>query len=173
MKKILLPRIRISICLVAFLLVLFVSCDKSVPDGGVNTPPYYNLDVTLTPVAAKSGLGDHSGGFLKFRQDPDTARIITLDTWVFNLLPNHAYALQRAVDPISSPDCVSTSWLTLGKGLVPQAINTDAKGDGEADLFRDVTAVARGTQFRIHFQIIDLATNETVLVSDCTQYTVR
>jgi hypothetical protein len=173
MKKIRLPRIRISICLSAFLLVLFVACDKSVPDGSVNTAPYYNLDVTLSPLTAKSGLGDHSGGFLKFRQDPDTARIITLDTWVFNLLPNHAYALQRAVDPISAPDCVSTAWLTLGKGLVPQAINTDAKGDGEADLFRDVTSVARGTQFRIHFQIIDLATGEAVLESDCTQYTVR
>jgi hypothetical protein len=173
MKKILLLRVRISICLVASLVVLFVACDKSVPDGGVNTPPYYNLDVVLSPITAKSGLGDQPGGFLKFRQDPDTARIITLDTWVFHLQPNHAYALQRAVDPISSPDCVSTAWLTLGKGLVPQAINTDAKGDGEADLFRDVTSVARGTQFRIHFQIIDLATGATVLTSDCTQYTVR
>ncbi len=173
MKKILLSRIRTSLGLVAFLLVFFVACDKNMPDEGVNTAPFYNLDVTLLPVSAKSGFGDHAGGFLKFRQDPDTARIITLDVWVVDLQPNHAYALQRAVDPITSSDCVSTTWLTLGKGLVAQAIQTDAKGNGAADLFRDITGIARGSQFRIHFQIVDLATGETVLASDCFQYTVR
>lgn len=166
MKKILLP-------LLAFLPILFVACDKNMPDDGVNVAPYYNLDVTLLPVTAKTGFGEHAGGFLKFRQDPDTARIINLDTWVFNLLPNHAYALQRAVDPITSTDCVSTVWLTLGAGLVAQSIETDAHGNGEADLFRAVTSIARGSQFRIHFQIIDVATGETVLASDCFQYTVR
>ncbi len=166
MKRILLP---LFVCT----LIFFAACDKNMPDEGVNTAPYYNLDVTLLPVTAKSEFGEHAGGFLKFRQDPDTARIITLDTWVFNLLPNHAYALQRAVDPITTSSCVSTAWLTLGAGLVAQSIQTDARGNGEADLFRAVTAIARGTQFRIHFQIIDLATGETVLASDCFQYTVR
>ena len=129
--------------------------------------------MTLLPVTAKTEFGEHAAGFLKFRQDKDTARIITLDTWVFNLQPKHAYSLQRAVDPITSSSCVSTAWLTLGKGLVAQAIQTDAKGNGEADLFRDVTGAARGSQFRIHFQIIDASTGETVLASDCFQYTVR
>ena len=68
---------------------------------------------------------------------------------------------------------MSTAWLTLGLGLVPQAIVTDDKGNGHEDLFRNVSSVARGTQFRIHFQIIDAVTSETVLTSDCTQYTVR
>ena len=173
MKKILLPATMIRYSLFVFMFIFFVACDKDVPDEGVNTAPFYNLDVTLLPVTAKTNLGDHAGGFLKFRQDQDTARIITLDTWVFNLQPNHAYALQRAVDPITTSTCVSVTWLTLGKGLVAQSIQTDAKGNGEADLFRDITATARGTQFRIHFQIIDLATGETVLASDCFQYTVR
>jgi hypothetical protein len=156
-----------------FLLFSFVACDKNVPDGGVNVAPFYNLDVTLLPATTKTDLGEHAAGFLKFRQDPDTARIITLETWVFNLLPNHSYSLQRAVDPITSPDCTSTTWLTLGKGLVPQTINTDARGNGHEDLFRDLTGVTRGLQFRIHFQIVDATTLETVLTSDCTQFTVR
>ncbi len=158
--------------LVTCFLALFFSCDKSVPDDGVNVAPYYNLDVTFLPANTKMYHGGEAG-FLKFRQDPDTARIITLDTWVFNLEPDHAYQLQRAVDPITTTTCESTTWLTLGAGLVPETINTDAKGNGEADLFRDVTSVARGTQFRIHFQIVDAVSGEIVLTSDCYQYTVR
>jgi hypothetical protein len=170
-KPLLLIMSRISLFMI--LLFSFVACDKNALDDGVNTAPFFNLDVTLLPVTAKTDFGEHAAGFLKFRQDPDTARIITLDTWVFNLLPNHSYSLQRAVDPITSTDCTSTAWLTLGMGLVPQTINTDAKGNGHEDLFRNVTAAARGSQFRIHFQIIDATTLETVLTSDCTQYTVR
>jgi hypothetical protein len=173
MKKILFTPTTIRCSLFVFLIIFFAACDKNMPDECVNIAPYYNLDVTLLPASAKSGLGEHAGAFLKFRQDPDTARIITLDTWVFDLQPNHAYSLQRAVDPITTSTCVSTAWLTLGEGLVAQNIQTDARGNGEADLFRAVTSIARGTQFRIHFQIIDAATAETVLTSDCFQYTVR
>lgn len=160
------------ISLLMILLFSFVACNKNVPDDCVNKAPFYNLDVALLPATTKSDFSKHAG-FLKFRQDPDTARIISLDTWVFNLQPNHSYSLQRAVDPITSADCTSTAWLTLGLGLVPQTINTDAKGNGHEELFRDLTAVARGTQFRIHFQIIDASTGETVLASDCFQFTVR
>ena len=173
MKKQPLTLITTSISLFMILLFSFVACNKNVPDDGVNKAPFYNLDVVLLPGTAKTDFGEHAAGFLKFRQDPDTARIVSLDTWVFNLLPNHSYSLQRAVDPIASADCASIAWLTLGLGLVPQAINTDAKGNGHEDLFRDLTAAVRGTQFRIHFQIIDATTGETVLTSDCFQFTVR
>ena len=159
--------------LVLSFLIFFIACEKSAPDEGVNVSPYYNLDVTLSSAASKAAHGDRVAGFIKFRQDPDTARIITLDTWVFHLQPNHAYQLQRAVDPIATADCISTTWLTLGAGLVAQAIQTDAKGNGMASFFRNVTGTARGTQFRIHFQIIDAVSLETVLTSDCYQYTVR
>jgi hypothetical protein len=152
---------------------IFFACNKGVPDEGVNQPPYYNLDVPLLPVSPKSDMEDHAAGFLKFRQDEDTARIITLDTWIFHLQPNHSYMLQRAVDPFANGSCASTTWLTLGKGLVPQAIVTDDKGNGHETLFRDITAIARGTQFWIHFQIIDAATMAPVLASDCYQYSVR
>ncbi len=148
----------------------FTACEKSVP-GDDNSQPY-NIDVTLRPEVGKDKPGA-GFGFVKFRQDPDTARIITLDTWVFNLMPDHDYQLQRAVNPITDADCTSTAWLTLGKGLVPQMIHTDAKGNGHEDLFRDITAVARGAEFRIHFQIIDAVSLTTVLSSDCYQYTVR
>jgi len=137
--------------------------------GNINaeTPPF-NLEVIL------HGEG-HGFGLIKFRQDVDPAKIITLDTWVRNLEPDHEYQLQRAVDPINVVDgnCTSTSWLTLGKGLTPQSIITQANGTGNEQLWRDVTAVPTGSKFDIHFQIIDAATTAVVLTSDCYWYQVR
>jgi len=114
-------------------------------------------------------------GHLKFRQDPDPAQIITLDTKVHHLLPNHEYLLQRAVDAINVVDgeCTSTAWLTLGKGLVPQPILTDDEGKGSEELWRDVSSVPPGSTFDIHFRIIDATTLAVVLTSDCYQYAVR
>jgi hypothetical protein len=126
----------------------------------------YNLNVLLL---SKNGLG-----FLKFRQKPDTARIVNLNIWLFNLKPDHAYLLQRAVNLITDPtQCSSTAWLTLGLGLTPQAIHTDKWGFGYLPLYRDVSSVPRGTEFYIHFQVIDSLTSQTVLTSDCNTYTVR
>lgn len=157
---------------IMFFLLIFISCKKGISDDGVNLPPYYNLDVTLFSDIQKSYLGS-SSGFLKFRQNPDTARIVTLEIWVHGLEPNHAYILQRAVNPITDISCSSTAWLSLGLGTTPQSINTDARGNGHENLFRNLTAAARGTQFRIHFQVIDSTTLTPVLSSDCTQFTVR
>ena len=70
-------------------------------------------------------------------------------------------------------DCTSTAWLTLGKGLVSQAIHTDDLGNGTENLFRNVPASSEGITFRIHFQIIDAVSMATLLTSDCNQYTVR
>ncbi len=147
----------------------FVACDKSLPpdeDLGI-----YNINVDLLPANVKTGGLER--GFIEFRQDPDTNRIITLDTWLNNMKPNHDYLLQRAVNPITDADCTSTAWLTLGLGLVAQSIHTDGRGNGHETLFRDITSIARGTQFRIHFQIIDAVTLNTVLTSNCDEYTVR
>jgi hypothetical protein len=128
--------------------------------------PHFNLEVVLR------GEGN-SFGLVKFRQDVDPAKIITLETWVRDLAPNHAYLLQRAVDLVLDGDCTSTAWLTLGKGLTPQSIMTDANGEGRADLWRDITAIASGSTFDIHFRVIDAVTMAVVLTSDCYQYTVR
>ena len=155
--------------LMMFFITSFIACDKSLP--GDDDLGIYNINVNLLPVNPKNG--GFERGFVKFRQDPDTNRIITLDTWVLNLEPNHDYLLRRAVNPITDADCTSTAWLTLGKGLVAQPIHTDGKGNGHETLFRDITAIARGTEFRIHFQIVDAATLDPVLNSDCDQYTVR
>lgn len=132
--------------------------------------PCYNLDVILN-----GSVKEKQFGFIKFRQDPDTARIITLETSLKNLIPNHEYLLQRAVDAANIVDgsCSSTTWLTLGKGLTPQSILTNAHGDGSEALWRAVTAIARGTSFDIHFQVIDATNMAVVLTSDCYQYTVR
>ncbi len=150
--------------------IFYTGCSKSVPGDHFTSP--YDIDVSLFPVTEK-GLGAKGSGFIKFRQNPDTARIIDLNVFVTGLAPKHAYLLQRAVNPITDSACTSTAWLTLGKGLVTQAIHTDAKGEGHEDLWRDVTAIARGTGFRIHFQIVDSATLAPVLVSDCDMYQVR
>jgi hypothetical protein len=173
---------RVQILYLAFLVscisIFSVSCVKN-PSGEQNvctmghtdpTGPCYNLDVVLNGNAKQK-----QNGFIKFRQDPDTARIITLETGVVNLMPNHEYLLQRAVDAanVVDGDCTSTTWLTLGKGLVPQSILTDAHGNGNEELWRDITAIARGASFDIHFQVIDATSMEVVLTSDCYQYTVR
>jgi hypothetical protein len=135
------------------------SCSKDKVTG-----PQYDLDVFLQ--------GGKSQGYLKFRQDPDAAKIIDLDITVSHLAPNHEYQLQRAVDTADN-NCTSTAWLTLGKGLTPQTIKTDNAGNGEEDLWRDVTALATGATFDIHFQVVDAVTQAVVLTSDCYQYKIR
>ena len=128
----------------------------------------YNLEVVL------QGDGNQSG-HIHFRQDRDPAKIITLFTKLHNLLPDHEYQLQRAVDPANVVDgnCTSTAWLTLGLGLTPHAILTDDLGNGELEFWRDVSAVPSGAMFDIHFQVIDATSKSAVLTSDCYQYTVR
>ena len=135
---------------------------------GTANNPTFNLEVILR------GEGDRFG-HIKFRQDVDPSKIIVLDTWVRDLQPNHQYLLQRAVDAanVVDGDCTSTSWLTLGKGLVAQSITTDDNGSGSEELWRDVSAVASGTKFDIHFRIVDASTMAVVLNSDCYQYVVR
>jgi hypothetical protein len=158
------------------------------------TNPSFNLNVRLygygeTP--ENSGDRDHSinhndgedsdshngekSGFLKFRQDPDQAKIVTLDIRIRGLEPNHEYLLQRAVDAANVVDgnCTSTSWLTLGKGLTPQSILTNEEGDGSESLWRDISSVPSGTTFDIHFRVVDATTMDVLLNSDCYAYKVR
>jgi hypothetical protein len=135
-------------------------------DGSANANSNFNLEVNL------KGEGNRSG-HIHFRQDRDAAKIITLDIKVHHLEPNHGYLLQRAVDTNLDGNCTSTSWLTLGYGLTPHAIQTDEKGNGQDELWRDVSMVASGATFDIHFQVIDAVTREVVLTSGCYQYTVR
>jgi len=137
-----------------------------------NTAPY-NLNVILNAPGDFVPGNQDAFGFIHFHQNPDTSRIIDLHTWIFGLQADHDYILQRAVNPITDNDCTSIAWLTLGLGLTPQSIHTDDLGRGHADLWRAVTAIARETQFRIHFQIVDQLSNEVVLSSDCYAYTVR
>ena len=95
-----------------------------------------------------------------------------LDVWTLGLAPNHSYSLQRATDSIVDDDCQGTNWLTLGRGLEPQAIETNELGFGRAHLFRDLATVPDGTQFDIQFRVIDSVTQDVVLVSSCHQFTV-
>jgi hypothetical protein len=163
----------------AVILVLAFSCQKEAGDelqfqeGNAKSSvkaevPPFNLEVILRGEGQQFGL-------IKFRQDVDAAKIITLETWVRDLEPNHAYQLQRAVDAINIVDgnCTSTGWLTLGKGLIPQSILTDEKGTGNEYLWRDITLIPSGSHFDIHFRVIDATTLAVVLNSDCYDYVVR
>lgn len=135
---------------------------NSAPAWGPETP-HFNLEVIL------QGEGF---GLVKFRQPNDDALVITLDTWLRGLTPNTSYVLQRAVDTSVDGICQSTGWLTLGKGLQPQAIITDDTGTGREQLFRSVAAFTVGTEFDIHFRVLEEATSAVALTSQCYQFTI-
>jgi len=126
--------------------------------------PQFNLDVTL--------LAGQAFGHLSFRQNHDGAQLVHLGMSIRHLAPNTSYVLQRAVDSMDGV-CTSTAWLTLGKGLTPATIDTNASGAGQADLFRSLSAVAIGTTFDIHFRVLNATTQAVVLTSDCYQFIVR
>jgi hypothetical protein len=133
--------------------------------------PNFNLEVILRPVA---GGPDGGFGLVKFRQPKDEAKIVNLDVWLQDLTPNHRYQLQRATDSNVNDDCTGTNWLTLGQGADPTTttITTDDGGTGRANLFRDLAAIALGTEFDIHFRVVDAPTSAVVLQSACYQFRV-
>ena len=125
--------------------------------------PNFNLEVILR---------GEGFGHVKFRQPNDDARIVHLDTWVRGLAPNTSYLLQRAADLNVDDNCTSTAWLTLGKGPQPQSITTDESGTGREQLFRDLSSFAPGSEFDIHFQVVNAGTMAVVLTSECYQYRI-
>jgi len=159
---------------VAALLALTTMAVGATPADAVGPPwgpatPNFNLEVVLRPVA---GAPDAGFGLVKFRQPKDADKIVYLDVWVRDLAADHSYNLQRATDTNVNDSCTGTNWLTLGQGLIPQAITTDDTGTGRAGLFRNLSTIALGTEFDIHFRVIDAATSAVVLESACYQYTV-
>lgn len=89
-----------------------------------------------------------------------------------DLAPNATYLLQRATDVAVNDDCTGSNWLTLGRGTTPQAITTDDRGTGRAELFRNLGGFPVGSTFDIHFRVIDAATSAVVLTSGCYQFTI-
>jgi hypothetical protein len=128
-----------------------------------------NFVALLRPVSSGPA---HTFGAVLFRQPHDAEKVVFLDVWTLGLAPNHSYFLQRATDSIVDDDCQGTNWLTLGRGLEPQAIETNELGFGRAHLFRDLATVPDGTRFDIQFRVIDSLSEDVVLVSSCHQYTV-
>jgi hypothetical protein len=141
---------------------VFAFAAKAGPPWGPETP-HFNLEVVLR--------GD-GFGLVKFRQPNDADKIVYLDTWVRDLAPNTSYRLERATDTTADDNCTGTAWLTLGSGTLPQAITTDDKGTGRAQLFRNLSTLALGATFDIQFRVIDAATSAVVLESTCYQFTV-
>ncbi len=137
----------------------------AVASSAASEDPHFNLEVVLR--------GEEGFGLVRFRQPNDGSGIVNLDVWVRDLAPNTDYRLQRAVDRTLDGACTSTNWLTLGRGLVPQAITTDDRGTGREHLFRNLSAFAPGTTFDIHFRVVDATTGAVALTSECYTFTVR
>jgi hypothetical protein len=151
------------------LLAMFVLLSLSSSAAAQGPPwgpekPNFNLEVILR---------GEGFGLVKFRQPNDDARIVYLDVWLRDLAPNTSYQLQRAVDTNVDDDCTSTNWLTLGKGTLAQSITTDATGKGREKLFRDLGAFLPGSEFDIHFRVIEEGNPAAVvLTSKCYQFTI-
>ena len=139
--------------------------DAVTPDSGSER----NFVALLRPV---SGEPAHAFGVVLFRQRHDAEKVVFLDVRTLGLAPNHSYALQRATDTTVDDTCTGTNWLTLGRGLEPQALETNELGFGRAHLFRDLATIPNGMRFDIQFRVIDSITQDVVLVSSCHQYTV-
>ena len=142
------------------------STGSSQPSSAANAAqPPFNFEAILR--------GD-GFGLVKFRQTKDpTQNIIDLDVWVRDLMPTTSYSLQRATDGVLDGVCTGTNWLTLGKGPTPQSIDADDTGTGRAALWRDVSSIAAGTAFDIHFRVIQNGTTNVPLESDCYRFVVR
>jgi hypothetical protein len=162
-------RLLMLVATVAALSVVAAGAAHADPDGTSWGPatPNFNLEVILRPAAGDSGFG-----LVTFRQPKDADKIVYLDTWVRDLAPNHSYYLQRAVDTNVNDACTGTAWLTLGQGAVPEAIPTDDSGTGRAALFRNLAAIPLGSEFDIHFRVIDATSSAVVLESGCYQFVV-
>jgi hypothetical protein len=150
----------LALIAMAAALALVSQAGAAEPPWGPETPPF-NLEVILRDLTGGAGFGH-----VKFRQPNDADKFVYLDTWVRSLAPNHDYVLQRAVDTNLDGNCTGTGWLSLG------AVRTDDDGMGRAALSRNLAALATGSQFDIHFQVIDAGTGAPVLVSDCYLFTV-
>jgi hypothetical protein len=156
-------RLFMLIAVVVTLSVVAAGAAQADPDGTSWGPatPNFNLEVILRPAAD----GPENGfGLVKFRQPKDAATIIYLDTWVRDLAHDHSYTLERAVDLDVNDRCDGTNWAPLGP------IVTDDGGTGRAALTRTIPAALLGTEFDIHFRVVDTA--GVVLESGCYQYTV-
>jgi len=161
------PRHIATILFLGLLACAGEAVDPTAPAGvspawGPETPNF-NLEVILR------GQGF---GHVKFRQPNDDQFVVFLDTWVRDLAPNTSYRLQRAVDTNVDDACTGTAWLTLGAGLTPMAIVTDDKGTGRAELWRSLSAFPPGSEFDIHFRVIEDLTGTVVLDSECYQFTI-
>lgn len=155
--------------LLATLTAAAATAAQADPGGWGPETPNFNLEAVLRPAVS----GPEKGfGLVKFRQPNDADKIVYLEVWVRDMAPNHSYYLQRAVDTNVDDICTGTNWLTLGQGLVPEAITTDERGTGRAELFRDLAAVPTGIEFDIHFRMIDAVTSAVVLQSGCYQFVV-
>jgi hypothetical protein len=142
---------------------------QSTESPGAATTAVLNPNRNLEIILRGEGFG-----LVKFRQPKDDVSTIILDTWVRDLTPGARYLLQRATDFDDIDDiCTGENWLTLGKGLTPQALVPDAKGTARETLSRVLPPSFIGGVFDIKFRVIEeAAPQRVVLESACYQFVV-
>ena len=151
-----------------------VSNGNSMAPGALAPRTWATTSAADPPFQIQATLRGDGFGLLKFRQEKNAAEnIIDLDVWVRDLASNSSYSLQRATDTALDDMCTGSNWLTLGEGLTPMSIHTDNTGTGRAALWRDVSSIAAGTAFDIHFRVIDNSTTNVALQSDCYRFVIR
>jgi hypothetical protein len=161
------------VCLAALVLAACSGSDGTSPTGlAPSAEPATSRESATSAFNFVAVLRGDGSGLVKLRQPVEGARVAYLDVRVRHLEPNASYRLQRAVDRQLDGVCTSAAWLTLGKGAIPQTIDTDERGRGRVELFRDLSAFPVGTSFDIHFQVVD-AGGAVVLASECYQFTIR
>jgi hypothetical protein len=178
---------RFAVALVLCLSVSGVACGKpgamlTAPSSGAvssvpssaSTSAVRNTNAEEPPFNLEAILRGDGFGLVEFRQAKNSSgNIINLDVSVRDLAPNSSYSLQRAVDTVLDGECTGTNWLTLGQGATPYAIETDERGTGRASLWRDLSALAPGTAFDIHFRVVQTGTTDVALESGCYRFVVR
>src|SRR3954462_5373877 len=90
---------------------LSVATNATTVNEKTSTPanPNFNLEVILR------GEGNQFEN-VKFRQNNDASKIVTLGVWVRDLEPDHLYLLQRAVDTNLDGNCRGTPLAHIRRG---------------------------------------------------------
>ena len=112
----------------------------------------------------------HASGSIRVHPPMDSSTIVTLKTRVRQLAPNNVFLLQAAVDTVVDSACVNPVWVTLGNGDLPLSLVTDSVGKARAEFLRDLSTLPPATAFHVQFQVVDSASDSTVLQSRCYRF---
>ncbi|HEY7684181.1 MAG TPA: hypothetical protein VH879_16170 [Gemmatimonadales bacterium] len=122
------------------------------------------------PNRAKAGPWAAFFPLLRIERPEATDATVSGDVKLRHLTPFAHYLLQWASDEAPDHACTGTTWVTVGPGVVLEAIPVDADGNGRQTLTEDIPTIPPGTVVDIQFRVIDSTTAAIALVSRCRQF---